>query len=134
MRLCVLQLLAAATLLLPLRAAQQSDCPVCWRIVRTIQQSARQLSAGRGRDMRSGLLAAFLKYCALSSLDDSERKFCYNSESMREELLRMMTLTDDPQRVCAKFRRQNSDFCETDKTRLPHAGGAHVKRIAVIYS
>ena len=86
----------------------ESDCPICLRIVRTI----RDISKSQG----ISITKAFDNYCKMQGLEVEEQKFCYNVESFQKEVIRLMDLNADEFRVCKKVKSINPDFCATRVT------------------
>jgi hypothetical protein len=71
------------------------------------------------------------RYCSLPGLDGIETRFCYNIDNMRDEILRLVSMGVPGARVCNRFRKQNSNFCETDVFQL----GAPSRRASkVVYA
>ena len=55
----------------------------------------------------------FERYCNLSKLSVEEKKFCYDTESIRKDIFRMMELGATEERICKKVNKVNPDFCKT---------------------
>ena len=55
----------------------------------------------------------FHRYCNISKLPVDERKFCYDTDSIRKEIYRLMDLGATEDRICRKVHKINPDFCKT---------------------
>lgn len=82
-----------------------ADCPVCFRVLRAVYD----LSKSRQVSSRE----AFESYCRVSNLQTDEQKFCYDTDSVRQELFRWFDLGMDELRICKKIKAINPDFCMT---------------------
>ena len=75
---------------------------VCLRIIRAIKRELKHSeSSSKYLD----------RYCSLKNLPVDEQKFCYNTDTIRRELIRLLDMGADEQRVCKKFYSINPDFC-----------------------
>ncbi len=54
---------------------------------------------------------AFEVYCSLQSLDLDDQKFCYNTDTARGDIFRLLDMGADEYRVCKKVKAINPDFC-----------------------
>ena len=53
----------------------------------------------------------FVKYCNLANLPVEEQKFCYDTDSIRQDLYKMLDFGADATRICKKVLKANPDFC-----------------------
>ena len=106
-------------------------CPVCERIIRTVRRSAKDAknvyseeissfdtNGGKSsHKIRTSTVSSdkeiFIRYCQLSKLPVEERKFCYDTETNRKEIFRLLDLGADENRICRKVKKINPDFCNT---------------------
>ena len=51
------------------------------------------------------------RYCSLAHLPVDEQQFCYNIDSFKKDLGRVLDLGADERRVCKKVKAINFDFC-----------------------
>ncbi len=58
---------------------------------------------------------SYERYCSLRNLSVDDQQFCYNTDSVKNELLRLLDLGADENRVCKKVYQINPDFCRTLK-------------------
>jgi hypothetical protein len=54
---------------------------------------------------------ALYRYCSLQNLAIEDAKFCYNIDTIKGEINRMMTLGANDERICKKIKSINPDFC-----------------------
>jgi hypothetical protein len=54
---------------------------------------------------------ALYRYCSLQNLAIEDAKFCYNIDTIKGEINRMMTLGANDERICKKIKSVNPDFC-----------------------
>jgi tRNA(Ile)-lysidine synthase TilS/MesJ len=55
----------------------------------------------------------FEKYCNLPKLPVDEEKFCYDSDTLRQEIYKLLDYGADESRICKKVMKANPDFCRT---------------------
>lgn len=60
---------------------------------------------------KEGVFESLVAYCALPGLQTEDQQFCYNIDSFKGELKRLVLLGADDRRVCNKVRAINSHFC-----------------------
>lgn len=76
---------------------------------------------------------AFDKYCALSTLDVDEQKFCYNTDTLRKDILRLLDLGADESRLCKKVKTINPDFCLVKTPKVSPSNQFVSKKRGIIY-
>lgn len=81
-----------------------SECPVCLRIMRAI----KDLSKSQSIPMANALK----KYCGMQSLEVEDEKFCYNTDTFKKDIDRLLGLNADEFRICKKVKSINPDFCQ----------------------
>ena len=75
---------------------------VCLRVIRAIRRELKNSESS----------AKYLdRYCSLKQLPVDEQKFCYNTDTIRRELVRLIDMGADENRVCKKLNSINPDFC-----------------------
>lgn len=62
------------------------------------------------------LSEALSKYCAVESLDVDHTKFCYNIDTIKKDLSRILDLGATNDRVCRKVLAVNKDFCQSKQS------------------
>lgn len=122
-------------------AAANADigCPVCERVIRAVKRevteerthipteeilsydSAAQISRVEIRrsaknDEKASYKTQFEKYCNLPHLPVEEQKFCYDTDSIRQDLYKMLDFGADVSRICKKVLKANPDFCRVSPT------------------
>ena len=108
-------------------------CPVCERIIRTVRRSARDeknilsqeissfdtKGSKSSHEIRTSMVSSdqdiFIRYCKLSKLPVEEKKFCYDTETSRKEIFRLLDLGADDKRICRKIKKINPDFCNSSQ-------------------
>ena len=58
---------------------------------------------------------AFKKYCSLETLPVDELKFCYDVDSFKQDILKLMNFGADEKRICKKVHSTNHNFCAVKK-------------------
>ena len=58
----------------------------------------------------------FEKYCNFPHLPVEEQKFCYDTDSIRQDLYKMLDFGADINRICKKVLKANPDFCRVSPT------------------
>ncbi len=61
---------------------------------------------------------SFEKYCKISTLEVDDEKFCYNTQTMRGDIFRLMDLGADEFRICKKVKSVNPDFCQLKRVAM----------------
>lgn len=71
-------------------------------------------------DKEKGLSSsqALAKYCAVDSLDVEDVKFCYNIDSFKRDIYRLVDLGANNERICKKVKAINEDFCRIKQTNV----------------
>lgn len=59
---------------------------------------------------------ALSKYCAVESLDVDHTKFCYNIDTIKKNLSRILDLGATNDRICKKVLAVNKDFCQSKQS------------------
>ena len=54
---------------------------------------------------------AYNNYCSIQELSVDDAKFCYDTENIRNEILRLFELGADSIRICKRVAKLNPDFC-----------------------
>ena len=121
-------------------------CPVCERIIRIVRRSARDgknihseefssfdTNGGKSsHEIRTTLISGdkeiFVRYCRLSKLPVEERKFCYDTETSRKEIFRLLDLGADDKRICRKVKKINPDFCNSSQGQSDDRGKGSMKK------
>ena len=86
------------------------DCPICMRVMRSVKDLAKGPPAMKGGK-------ALEKYCSLGeSLEISDEKFCYDIDSMRSTLNRLLEFGATEERLCKRIKDTNPDFCSKKAT------------------
>jgi hypothetical protein len=78
---------------------------VCMRVLRAV----KELSA---KDSTLSVTTALSKYCSIDTLNTEEMKFCYNIDTMKKDLFRLLEFGASNERVCQKVFSTNKDFCQ----------------------
>ena len=84
---------------------------VCARVIR----AARDYGKDEGR-----LAASFAleRYCKLgTNLQVEDQQFCYNIDSMKSDIYKLLDYGAKVSRVCKKVKAMNSDFCVTKSSK-----------------
>jgi hypothetical protein len=81
----------------------------CLRFLRTTKEYSLANKVSRSK--------AFEIYCNSDSIDVEDQKFCYNTDSFRKDIFRLMELGADEFRICKKIKSINSDFCQQKASR-----------------
>jgi hypothetical protein len=106
---------------------------VCERVIRAVKREATReqrekssqqeilsfdSAAGTSRlelknveDSAVSYRSQFMKYCDLANLPVEEQKFCYDTDSIRQDLYKMLDFGADASRICKKVLKANPDFC-----------------------
>ncbi len=50
-------------------------------------------------------------YCKLENISIEDEKFCYDIDSIKADIKRLLTLGADDDRICKKVKSINPDFC-----------------------
>ena len=58
---------------------------------------------------------AFEKYCSLDTLPVDELKFCYDVDSFKQDVLKLLNFGADEKRICKKVHSTNHNFCAVKK-------------------
>jgi hypothetical protein len=80
-------------------------CPVC----DTVLNAARNVAKN---EKKLKISDALNKYCAVTSLDVDHVKFCYNIDTIKRDLFRILDVGASNDRVCKKVLAVNKDFCQ----------------------
>lgn len=79
------------------------------------------IRAAKDYGKSEGRLAASLaleRYCNLgTNLEVEEQQLCYNIDSMKGEIYRLLDFGAKVSRVCKKVKSMNPDFCVTKSAR-----------------
>ena len=94
--------------------SDDSDCPVCLRVIRAIRDLAES--------QKIGTIRAFENYCAIKTLELDDQKFCYNTESIKKDLFRLIDLGADEFRICKRVKKENPDFCKVKQVKTDDQG------------
>lgn len=81
---------------------------VCNRVLRAAKDFAKQNSDLTVSEALEG-------YCKLEHISIEDQKFCYDIDSIKSEIKRLLTLGADDDRICKKVQSINPHFC-TKKT------------------
>ena len=74
------------------------------------------------------------RYCNLETISVEEQQFCYNTQGFRSDMLRMLELGADENRICKKVNNINPDFCKAVVKKKDNPGTRDHKRLkGVIY-
>ena len=76
---------------------------------------------------------AFEKYCVIPTLDVEEQKFCYNTDTLRMDILRLLDLGADENRLCKKVKSINPDFCLVKTQKVTINSDVVSKKRGIIY-
>jgi len=80
---------------------------------------------------------AFVKYCSLKELSIDDAKFCYDTETMRKDIFRLLDYGADASRICKKVGSTNPHFCTAtgSKTResIEYGKENRIKGRGIIY-
>ena len=57
------------------------------------------------------------RYCELKTLETEEAQFCYNIDTFKMALNKVLNVGADEYRVCKKVKAMNPDFCSGGKTK-----------------
>ena len=85
------------------------------------------------------LTTAFERYCGLDTLSTQDEQFCYNTDSLRKDIFRLLNLGADEYRICKKVNSINPDFCSANKQKASHQPDKNAiylnerRKIGVIY-
>lgn len=52
-------------------------------------------------------------YCQLQTISVEDQKFCYNIDTIKGDLQRLLSLGANDDRICKKVKSVNPDFCVT---------------------
>eukprot|EP01031_Cornospumella_fuschlensis_P043040 gene43040-52599_t len=91
--------------------ADKGNCPVCIRILKASSDLARR-KAERDKVSREEVFQALDDYCQLGKISTEDLQFCYNIQTIKGELRRLILLGADDKRVCQKVQTINPDFCK----------------------
>lgn len=83
---------------------QPSLFVVCDRVLR----ASRDLAA---REAGLSVSQALGKFCSVETLETEDVKFCYNIDTIKKDIYRLLDLGANNDRVCKKVHTINSDFC-----------------------
>lgn len=107
----------------------------CLKVLKAVKEMSISMN---NQDKTSiSLSAALDKYCALSALDVDDQQFCYNIETMRGDINRLLDMGADETRVCKKVRSINPHFCSGEKKQSKEKKTVHVnqsQRKGIIFS
>jgi len=98
---------------------RDSDCPVCIRILRAVQDLSKSQSISNQQALK--------RYCNVPNLETEDMKFCYNIDPIQQELNRLFQLGADEFRICKKIKSINSDFCLTKEPKK-NSGHIHLNK------
>lgn len=98
---------------------------VCVRMMKSIKSYA----SAQGIKNSEG----FEKYCAIPTLDVDEQKFCYNTDTLRMDILRLLDLGADENRLCKKVKSINPDFCLVKAPKISPVNEFVSKKRGIIY-
>ncbi len=79
------------------------NCPICNRVIRAVNYFSIK------NNVKADV--ALDKYCKLTSLEVDEQRFCYNIETIKSDINRMLLMQADENRVCKKVNSINPDWC-----------------------
>jgi hypothetical protein len=79
-------------------------CPICLRMIKAVR--------GLAKVKKEDPSKSFVRYCSLTSLDVEEEKFCYDTETLQQEISRLLDIGADEMRICKKIFAINLDFCK----------------------
>lgn len=88
-------------------ALTESECPVCFRVVR----AAKALGASSGAGSSGSSANSFERYCSLNTLEVSEAKFCYDTDSFKKDMMKLFDFGADEKRICKRVFKENPNFC-----------------------
>ena len=95
---------------------------VCFRLIRAVRGSGDPATKSLDR------------YCNLESISVEEQQFCYNTQGFRSDILRMLDLGADENRICKKVHSINPDFCKAVVRKKENPGTRdHKRQRGVIY-
>ena len=74
--------------------------------------------SGKNEKDKNVVAKEFKNYCSIEELSVDDAKFCYDTENIRNEILRLFELGADSIRICKRVAKLNPDFCySSSKTR-----------------
>lgn len=79
------------------------NCPVCYRVLSAVRDLKKSKNINNAE--------ALNKYCMVQGLSTEDQQFCYNIDSMKADIVRLLDLQADDKRICAKVYRVNPHFC-----------------------
>jgi hypothetical protein len=93
--------------------------------------------SSKGDKSNVTLFNKLTQYCSLQNIDIEDLKFCYNIENMKESMNRILSLTDDENRICKKLKEVNPDFCRIRSKKVQdiqtvHLNERHIRGVIYI--
>jgi hypothetical protein len=79
---------------------------VCTRVLR----ASRDMAV---KDGKGSVMDSFVRYCQLQSISVEDQKFCYDSDTIKGDIQRLLSLGANDDRICKKIKSINPDFCMT---------------------
>jgi hypothetical protein len=92
------------------------------------QLSNQQDPTSKSNQNKVSMSTALDKYCALKVLDVEDQQFCYNIDTMRGDINRLLDMGADETRVCKKVRSINPDFCSNEKKDRKKKTAVHINQ------
>ncbi len=74
--------------------------------------------------IKQGISAASAldKYCTIATLEVDDLKFCYNIDTIKKDISRLLDMNADEYRVCKKVNAINPDFCTNRALKVTRTG------------
>ena len=91
---------------------------VCTRVLRGARDSAKQ--------SQIGVVEALEDYCKLQNINVEDQKFCYNIDTMKSDINRLLRLGADDDRICKKVKAVNPHFCLSKTAKSEDTTAAYV--------